>query len=104
MTFADLTSRPEVVDLIAGDVAGTNAALPEMARISRFAIIYKELDADEGELTRTGKVRRVAVAALYRDLVEALISGAASVPIDTTIEFPDGKSGHIRTTVTIRTT
>jgi long-chain acyl-CoA synthetase len=104
MSFADLTSLPEVVDLIAGEMSEANVTLPERARISRFAIIYKELDADEGELTRTGNVRRNTVAALYRDLVEALISGVAAVPIDTTIEFPDGKSGHIKTTVTIRTT
>jgi len=102
MTFADLTSRPEVIDLIAGEVAKANAALPDPARIARFAIIYKELDADEGELTRTGKVRRETVRNIYKELVDALHSGIHSVPIDTTIEFPDGKSGHIKTTVTFR--
>lgn len=103
MTFADLTSRPEVIDLIAAEVVTANSLLPEQARISRFAIIYKELDADEGELTRTGKVRREAVCSIYRELIDALHSGVETVPIDTTINFSDGKSGRIKTTVTIRT-
>jgi len=104
MTFADLTSRPEVIDLIAGEVTRVNATLPDLARISRFAIIYKELDADEGELTRTGKVRRETVAVIYRDIVNALHAGTETVPVDTSIVFPDGKSGHIRTTVATRKT
>jgi long-chain acyl-CoA synthetase len=104
MTFADLTSRPEVIELIAGEVAKANTALPALARIARFAVIYKELDADEGELTRTGKVRRETVADIYKELIDALHSGTVAVPIDTMIVFPDGKSGHIKTTVTIRTT
>jgi len=104
MTFADLTSRPEVVDLIAGEVAKANAAMPDQARIARFAVIYKELDADEGEMTRNGKVRRETVVIIYKELIDALHAGLDAVPIDTTIVFPDGKSGHIKTTVTIRTT
>ncbi len=104
MTFADLTSRPEVIDLIAGEVARANTGMPDQARIARFAIIYKELDADEGELTRNGTVRREAVGAIYKELIDALHAGIAAVQIDTTVVFPDGKSGRIRTTVTIRTT
>lgn len=104
MTFADLTSRPEVIDLIAGEVAGANAAMPDQARIARFAVIYKELDADEGELTRTGKVRRERFGIIYKELIDALHAGINAVPIDTVIEFSDGKSGQIKTTVTIRTT
>ncbi|MDD2853225.1 MAG: AMP-binding protein [Desulfuromonadaceae bacterium] len=103
MTFADLTSRPEVIDLIAGEVAKTNATLPSLASITRFAIIYKELDADEGELTRTGKLRREAVAAIYKELIDALHSGIGTVQINTSVDFSDGKSGHIQTTVCIRT-
>lgn len=103
MTFADLTARPEAIDLIAGELAKANVAMPDQARITRFAIIYKELDADEGELTRTGKVRRETVRTIYKELINALHAGIDEVPIDTTIDFPDGKSGHIKTTVTIRT-
>jgi long-chain acyl-CoA synthetase len=104
MTFAELTSLPEVIELVAGEVTKVNSCLPNIARISRFVIIYKELDADEGELTRTGKVRREAVAVIYNEIIDALHAGTDAVAIDTTIDFPDGKSGHIRTTVTTRKT
>lgn len=104
MTFTDLTAKTEIVDLIAGEVARVNNNLPELARISRFAIIYKELDADEGELTRTGKMRRGTVASIYAELIDALHAGHDKVDIDTSIVFPDGKIGHIQTTVTIRST
>lgn len=102
MTFADLTAKPEVIDLIAGEIAKVNLTLPEQARIARFAIIYKELDADEGELTRTGKMRRNSVTSIYGELLDALHAGQDKVRIDAGIEFPDGKIGHIQTTVTIR--
>jgi len=102
MTFADLTAKPEIIDLIAGEVARVNQALPEQARIVRFAVIYKELDADEGELTRTGKMRRDKVLTIYAELIDALHAERDRVRIDTGIEFPDGKIGHIQTTVTIR--
>jgi long-chain acyl-CoA synthetase len=100
--FADLASRPELIGLVEQELARINESLPAGARIHRFALLYKELDADEGELTRTGTVRRSMVECRYGDLIAALRSGVESVPVDTTIEFPDGKSGHIRTTVTIR--
>ena len=103
MTFSDLTTRQEVIELIAGELAAVNQSLPAQARIGRFAIIYKELDADEGELTRTGKVRRKAVEEIYGDLILALHTGRSSVDVEATIVFPDGKTGHIKTTVTIRT-
>jgi len=103
MTFADLAAMQEVIELVSGEVATVNSNLSEAARIRRFAIIYKELDADEGELTRTGKVRRSMVEQIYGDLIEALRKGQESVAVDTTITFPDGKTGHIKTTVSIRT-
>ncbi len=104
MTFADLTAKLEIIDLIAGEVARVNQTLPEHAKIARFAIIYKELDADEGELTRTGKMRRETVGVIYSDLIKALHVGLEKVDIDTNVVFSDGKTGHIQTTVTIRTT
>ncbi|MBC7963932.1 MAG: AMP-binding protein [Steroidobacteraceae bacterium] len=104
MTFADLASRPEVNELVAAEVAKVNQTLPQQARIARFAIFYKELDADEGELTRNGKTRRQTLAVLYAELIEALQAGREKVEIDKDIIFQDGKSGHIRTTVTIKST
>ncbi len=104
MTFADLTAKNEIIDLVANEVVRVNQALTEQTRITRFAIIYKELDADEGELTRTGKMRRETVCSIYRELIDALHAGQEKVEIDTSIVFPDGKTGHIQTKVTLRTT
>ncbi|MDD5285277.1 MAG: AMP-binding protein [Desulfuromonadaceae bacterium] len=103
MTFADLTSMLEINDLIAIEVARVNHSLPEKAKIARFAIIYKELDADEGELTRTGKMRRETVNSIYSVLINALHAGLDKVDIDKSIEFSDGKTAHIKTTVSMRT-
>jgi long-chain acyl-CoA synthetase len=71
-TFKDLAGKPEVAALIAEAVARVNDGLPSAARIRGFRLLDKELDADDGELTRTQKVRRASVAARFADLVEAL--------------------------------
>lgn len=78
-TFKDLSGRPEVIELIAGEVARVNQELPDVARIRRFALFDKELDADDGELTRTQKVRRATILAKYRTKIDELY--AAGIPI-----------------------
>jgi long-chain acyl-CoA synthetase len=83
-------------------VAEVNRVLPDAARIDRFALLYKELDADDAELTRTGKVRRGAVAEHFREIIEAMHAGRDAVAIDTTIDLQDGKSTRIQTTVRVR--
>jgi long-chain acyl-CoA synthetase len=65
-------------------------------------LLYKELDADDEELTRTRKVRRVFVEERYREVIAALYGDAPEVRIDTTIKFQDGKVSHIRTTLLVR--
>ena len=60
-TYTDLASRPEVYALVRREVETVNATLPPAQRISRFLLLYKELDADDGELTRTRKVRRSVI-------------------------------------------
>lgn len=101
-TYSDLAGREEVYGLIEREVAAVNLTLPESAGIGRFAILYKELDADEGELTRTGKLRRRAVAGRYRELIEAMEAGRETVPVDIGIELADGRSARIKTSVPIR--
>jgi long-chain acyl-CoA synthetase len=71
-TFKDLASKPEVTVLIEEAVARVNEGLPPAARIRAFRLLEKELDADDGELTRTQKVRRAMVAARFQDLVDEL--------------------------------
>ena len=101
-TYSDLTSKPEVADFIDQELARMNRELPETARIKRFALLYKDLDADEEELTRTGKVRREVVAHSYREIIEGLYQDVASMPVDITIALQDGKSARIKTTVHFR--
>jgi long-chain acyl-CoA synthetase len=79
-----------------------NATLPAAARIRKFVLLYKELDADDEELTRTRKVRRGFVEDRYKEVISALYGEAPEVRIDTTIRFQDGKVSHIRTTLLVR--
>jgi long-chain acyl-CoA synthetase len=106
-SYTDLAARPEVYDLIQEEIERVNASLarePHMAgaQIHRFLILHKELDPDDGELTRTRKVRRRVVAAKYADLVEALYSGDDSVTIAAQVVFEDGRSGTVRANLHIR--
>ncbi len=101
-TYSDLAGKDEVYGLVEGEVAAVNRTLPALAGISRFAVLYKELDADEGELTRTGKLRREAVAGNYSELIEAMRGGQETVHIDTVIDLQDGKSARIQARVPVR--
>ena len=87
-------------------VAEVNRSLagePEMAgsQIRRFLVLHKELDADDGELTRTQKVRRGFIADRYEPLVTALYNGSQSAQISTDVTFEDGRKGVIEGNVRI---
>ena len=101
-TYTDLAARPQVQDLIAGEVERVNATLPEAQRICDFLLLYKELDADDDELTRTRKVRRGVISQKYGDIIEAIYRGEAQIPVDTTISFQDGTKSRIRTTLRVQ--
>jgi long-chain acyl-CoA synthetase len=101
-TYTDLSAKPEVYDLVQRAVDEVNETLPAAARIHKFVLLYKELDADDEELTRTRKVRRVFVEDRYREVIAALYGEAPEVRIDTTIKFQDGKVSRIRTTLLVR--
>jgi long-chain acyl-CoA synthetase len=100
-TYSDLSARQEVYDLIADEMAQVNATLPAAQQVRKFVLLYKELDADDGELTRTRKVRRGVVNDRYGNIVEALYSGAGHVDIDTVITFQDGGRQRIKTELKI---
>jgi long-chain acyl-CoA synthetase len=96
-TYTDLASRPEVYDLLRKEVETVNATLPPAQRISRYLLLYKELDADDGELTRTRKVRRGVINEKYGDIIDAIYRGESSIPVDTVIRFQDGSTQRVRT-------
>ena len=102
-TYTDLAQKPEVYALIRRDVERANADLPPAARIRRFLLLHKELDADDAELTRTRKVRRRYIAQRYADLVSALYSNDDDVEVETTITYQDGRTALISTRLRIET-
>jgi long-chain acyl-CoA synthetase len=99
--YTDLAAKPQVVELVRECVEKVNADLardPQLAasQIHRFVILHKELDADDGELTRTRKVRRGFIAEKYAAIVEALYSGVERCAIEAQVRFEDGRTGVIR--------
>ncbi len=100
-TYTDLSARREIYGLIRAEVEKVNDALPEGQRVRKFLLLYKELDADDGELTRTRKVRRGVINDKYADIIDAVYEGRDSVDIDTTIAFQDGTTQRIKTTLAV---
>jgi long-chain acyl-CoA synthetase len=106
-SYQELAGHDQVYDLLAGHVARVNrdlAAEPALAgaRIRRFLILPKELDADDGEVTRTNKVRRRFIAERYAALIDALYDGSSDISFTTEITFDDGRRGTIAARVNIR--
>jgi long-chain acyl-CoA synthetase len=101
-TFTDISQKEETYDLIAGEVAQTNGSLPKVAKIRKFVLLYKELDADDDELTRTRKVRRRFVAERYKNIIEAMYSDAKEIHVEADIRYQDGKAFRMKTGVKIR--
>ncbi len=104
--YTDLAGKPEVLALLKDCVEQVNADLANDERlagsqISRFLVLHKELDADDGELTRTRKVRRGAIADKYQLLVDALYAGKTEQYIETAMTFEDGRSGKVSATLAL---
>ena len=102
-TFADLSQKKEVIELIRGEVRAVNRNLPEEARIVKFLNMAKEFDADESELTRTRKLRRTFLEERYREMIDGLYSGQDEVEVKTSIEYRDGRKGTMTHRVKICT-
>ena len=101
-TYTDLASKPEVYDLIEREVVRVNRTLPEGARIRKFLLLYKEFDPDDGELTRTRKLRRTFIGEKYAKETEALYTDAQQVHIESQIQYQDGKTTIIVADLSIR--
>ena len=104
--YTDLAQKPEVYQLLKECVEKVNAdlAADELlagSQVSRFLVLHKELDADDGELTRTNKVRRGFIADKYQPLVDALYGGKSEQFIETVVKFEDGRAGSVSATLKI---
>ncbi len=100
-TYSDLAAKPQVGAILKREIEGVNAQLPEAQRIRKAVLLYKELDADDDELTRTRKVRRGVIAQKYGDIIEAIYGDRSEIPVDTVIKFQDGTTQRIRTTLRV---
>lgn len=102
-TFVDLSQQPEVYGLLSKDVERVNRVLPPPARIHKFVLLHKEFDADEGELTRTRKLRRSLLNERYEDMITTMYSDGELVQVRATVKYRDGREGTVETAVRVAT-
>ncbi len=106
-SYQELAAHPKVYAMVQEHIEEVNrsVAQDEMlsgCQIHRFLILHKELDADDGELTRTRKVRRAIIGEKFKDLVDALYDGSESIYTETEVTYEDGRKGKITATLEIR--
>ncbi|HLN09647.1 MAG TPA: AMP-binding protein, partial [Xanthobacteraceae bacterium] len=100
-SYADLSQKPEVRELVASLLRRINVSLPEPQRIRRFVNLHKDFDPDDGEITRTRKLRRNVIEERYSALIDALYAGAETVVENTRITYESGETGTITRTLSI---
>ncbi|MBN8938382.1 MAG: AMP-binding protein [Rhizobiales bacterium] len=100
-SYADLSQKPEVMDLVGTVIAHVNTLQPEGLRVRRFVNLHKDFDADDGEITRTRKLRRNVIEATYAALIAALYGTERQTVFDAAITYESGEHGVIRRTLTI---
>ncbi|WP_323803792.1 AMP-binding protein [Sulfitobacter litoralis] len=106
-SYQELARHPQVMDAIQSHVEEVNASIAEDEMLSgcqvhRFVVLHKELDADDGELTRTRKVRRKVIGEKFDDIITALYDGSPSVSTVTEVTYEDGRKGSIAATLEVR--
>ncbi|MDP2853414.1 MAG: AMP-binding protein [Smithellaceae bacterium] len=100
-TYMDLSQQKAVEEMILKEVRQVNEQLPDVMKIKKFVLLYKLLDADDDELTRTGKVRRRFVYGLYIKIIEAMYGRQKKVQVTGKIRYRDGRVGEIETSINI---
>jgi long-chain acyl-CoA synthetase len=101
-TFAELSQKPEVYDLVKQFIDKINGTLPSGCKVKKYVNLHKELDPDEGELTRTRKLRRIFLEERYQELIDAIYADRTEVPIEARVRYRDGRIGTTKTTLSIR--
>ena len=102
-SYAELSQQPQVLDLIAGQVAELNQTTPPGLKIERFVNLHKEFDPDDGEVTRTRKLRRNVIADRYGPIIDAVHAGAGEINYEARITYETGQTGVIARNLVIRT-
>lgn len=93
ISYADLSQKPEVLQLVGEALRRVNATLPEPLRVRQFVSLHKEFDADDGEITRTRKLRRNVVEERYAPIIEAIYGGRRSVAVKAQVVYETGETG-----------
>jgi long-chain acyl-CoA synthetase len=101
-SYAELSQRPETYELVASVLDHVNSLLLEPLRVRRFVNLHKDFDPDDGEITRTRKLRRNVIEERYSALIDALYSGATTIEQDARITYESGETGTIRRTLSVR--
>jgi long-chain acyl-CoA synthetase len=101
-TFAELSQKPEVYSLVKTEIDRINQTLSPGIRIKKYVNLHKEFDPDEGELTRTRKLRRTFLEERYCGLIDAIYGDKSQVPIEAQVRYQDGRIGTIETTLSIK--
>ncbi len=101
-TFTELSQKPEVYQLVKQDIDRVNQTLPPGTKIRKYVNLHKEFDPDEAELTRDRKLRKVFMQERYRELINAIYGNKTEVPVETQVRYRDGRTGTIKTTLSIQ--
>jgi len=101
-TFAELSQKPEIYRLIKTDIDRINQTLPPAVRVKKYVNLHKEFDPDEGELTRTRKLRRRFLEERYCELIDAIYDDKVEVPIEARVRYRDGRIGTLKTLLSIK--
>lgn len=100
-TFTGLSQKPEVGELVRGDIDRVNEHLPPETRVMKYVCLHKEFDPDEGDLTRTRKLRRHAMEEHYKELVDAMYSDSEEFLMEAPITYEDGRTGVVKAALKI---
>jgi long-chain acyl-CoA synthetase len=102
-TFADLSQKSEVVDLVRKEITKINESLPDYSRIKKFINLHKEFDPDEAEMTRTRKLRRTFVEERFKQMIDAIFSSEAEIEVTSQITYRDGRTGTTKSLIRVNT-
>lgn len=103
-SFADLSQKPQIYDLVDGILMHLNALLPEALRVRRFVNLHKEFDPDDGEVTRTRKLKREVIDRHYGPILEALYDGRGAIEFEAKITYETGEESVLKRSLTLRDT
>jgi long-chain acyl-CoA synthetase len=101
-TFAELSQKPEVYELVEQEINRINSTLSPGSRVKKYVNLHKEFDPEEGELTRTRKLRRAFLEERYRELIDAICADKTEVPIEVQVKHQDGRVGTTKTTLNVK--